>query len=54
MFIEHWVFPFWSELEFVKLVKGKSDHQYDFTLFANSDMNLQVASFNTTGILTLG
>ena len=26
-----WVFPFWSELEFVKVAKGKSDHQYDFT-----------------------
>ena len=31
-----WVFPFWSEFEFVKLVHGKSDYQYDFSLLANS------------------
>ena len=28
---------FLCELEFVKLVKGKSDHQYDFTLFTSSN-----------------
>ena len=31
-----WVLPFWSELEFVKLVKDKRDHQYDFILFTSS------------------
>ena len=28
-----WVFLFWSELEFVKLVKGKSDHWYDYIIY---------------------
>ena len=27
-------FPFWSELEFVNLVKGKNDRQYRFALIA--------------------
>ena len=27
----NWVFPFWSEFEIVKLVKGNRDHEYDFT-----------------------
>ena len=30
-------FPFWSELEFVKIVKGKHDHQCDLTLLNSSD-----------------
>ena len=32
-----WVFPFWSELEFVKLVKRKRDNEYDFTLLSISN-----------------
>ena len=33
----HWSFPFWGELEFVKLVQGKSDHQHDLTLLTSSN-----------------
>ena len=40
-----WDFLYWSELEFVKLVKGESDHQYDITLFTRS---------NKSQILTTG
>ena len=29
-------FHFGIELQFVKLVKGKGDHQYNFTLLTNS------------------
>ena len=28
---------FWSQLEFVQLVKDKSDHQYDFTLLSSGN-----------------
>ena len=37
-----WVFPFWRELESVKPVKDKSDHQYDFTLLTSSINRLLV------------
>ena len=30
-------FEFGSELQFVKLVKGKNDQQYDFTSLTNSN-----------------
>ena len=30
-------FSFWSELELIKLVKGKSDHQHNCRLLTSSD-----------------
>ena len=47
---------FW--FKFVKLVKGKIDHQHDFTLLTSCNgpqvdthQNLQVAPFGTMGII---
>ena len=50
-FCQNWVSPFWNELEFVKLVKGKYDHQYDLKLHATSSRSrLHMSPFDTTCI----
>ena len=44
-----WAFLFWSELKVVKLVKGKSDHQYDFTWLTSSNRSLLQEFFRHRG-----
>ena len=38
--VHHLIFPLWSELEFLKSVKGKSDYQRDFTLLISRQENM--------------
>ena len=47
--VDSWVFPFWSQHGFAKLVKGKSDHQYDITILTSGIRTQVVMQETTTG-----